>query len=401
MTLEDMTNVAVETQRLAEHRQQFPALQNKLYFNYGGQGPLSQPALDAIQSAYTKIQDIGPFTSAANQWVTQQVEETRGAIATELKVAPSTITLTDSVSTGCNIALWGIIWKPGDHLLLSDCEHPSVIATAQQLQRRFGIEFSTCPIMETLNAGNPITAVLEHLRPQTKMLGISHVLWNTGQVLPLQTIIQGCRQQNPEILILVDAAQSVGVLPLSLAELDVDCYAFTGHKWWCGPDGLGGLYISPRALERLEPTYMGWRGVTVNASGYPVEWKPDGRRFEIATSAYPLFTGLTAALQYQQQWGASEDRYRRMLQLSRKLWQQVSQIPGIQCLRSEPPEAGLVSFQCSGIQHQQLVQALERHQMMVRLIADPHCVRACVHYLTLESEIDQLTTQLSQLVRTQ
>lgn len=398
MDPENMTPLAIDTERLKEHRQQFPALRNKLYFNYGGQGPMSQPALDAIQAAYIQVQEIGPFTGASNRWIFQQVAAARDAIATELNVAPSTITLTDSVSTGCNIALWGINWKAGDHLLLSDCEHPSVIATAQQLQRRFGIEFSTCPVLETLNEGDPIAAVLQHLRPQTKMLAISHVLWNTGQVLPLQSMIQACRQQNPDVLVMVDAAQSVGVLPLTLAELDVDCYAFTGHKWWCGPDGLGGLYISPNALERIEPTYMGWRGVNVNPSGHPIGWKPDGRRFEIATSAYPLFAGLTAALDHLQQWGSQEARYQRMLQLSQKLWQQMTQVPGIQCLRSSPPESGLVSFQCTDGQHQKLVQGLEQEQMMVRLIVDPQCVRACVHYLTLESEIDQLTEMISKLV---
>ncbi|MGB7415435.1 MAG: aminotransferase class V-fold PLP-dependent enzyme [Thermosynechococcaceae cyanobacterium] len=389
---------AVKTLRLAEHRQQFPALKNKLYFNYGGQGPLSQPALDAIQSAYIHVQEMGPFTGASNRWIFEQVEKARGAIATQLNVDPTTITLTDSVSTGCNIALWGLNWKPGDHLLLTDCEHPSVFATAQQLQRRFGIEFSTCPILNTLNEGDPIAAVVEHLKPQTRMLGISHVLWNTGQVLPLQAIIQACRQQNPELITMVDAAQSVGVLPLSLAELDVDCYAFTGHKWWCGPDGLGGLYVSPRALEKLEPTYMGWRGVTMSPSGYPTGWKPDGRRFEIATSAYPLFVGLTAALEYQQQWGTAQDRYQRILQLSQLLWQQLSKISSICCLRSSAPAASLVSFTIDGLDHSQLVQELERQHIMVRLIADPNCIRACVHYLTLESEIEQLTAKISELV---
>ncbi|MGF1601161.1 MAG: aminotransferase class V-fold PLP-dependent enzyme [Thermosynechococcaceae cyanobacterium] len=391
-----MTN-AVETQRLIEHRQQFPALKNKLYFNYGGQGPLSQSALDAIQSAYLKVQEIGPFTGASNRWITEQVEGARGAIATQLNVDPSTITLTDSVSTGCNIALWGLNWKPGDHLLVTDCEHPSVFATAQQLQRRFGIEFSICPILNTLNEGDPIASVVKRLKPQTRMLGISHVLWNTGQVLPLQAISQACRQQNPDIIVMVDAAQSVGVLPLSLAELDVDCYAFTGHKWWCGPDGLGGLYVSPSALEKLEPTYMGWRGVTVNPSGYPTGWKPDGRRFEIATSAYPLFVGLTAALECQQQWGSAEDRYQRILQLSQLLWQQLREIPNLRCLRSSAPEASLVSFTLDGLDHSQFVQDLERDHIMVRLIADPHCIRACVHYLTLETEIEQLTAKIAEI----
>ena len=65
-------------------------------------------------------------------------------------------------------------------------------------------------------------------------------------------------------------------------------------------------------------------------------------------------------------------------------------IPAVQCLRSAPPEAGLISFQIENQAHQQLVQQLEAQRIMVRLIADPNCVRACVHYFTLESELDKL-----------
>ncbi|WP_299487697.1 aminotransferase class V-fold PLP-dependent enzyme [Acaryochloris sp. IP29b_bin.137] len=376
---------------LEVHRQQFPALGNKLYFNYGGQGPLPQPAFTAIQSAYTQMQELGPFTGGALAWMTEKVEGTRRAIATELNVSPSTITLTESVSSGCNIALWGIPWQPGDHLLLSDCEHPSVIATSQQLTRRFGIEVSTFPLMATLNGGDPTAMMVEHLRPNTRLVVISHILWNTGQVLPLATMAQACRQAVPTSAILVDAAQSVGVLPLSLDELDVDFYAFTGHKWWCGPDGLGGLYVRSTSLESLEPTFMGWRGIDQDAQGKPKSWKPDSRRYEVATSAFPLFPGLTAAIELQKQWGTPTERYQRIVHLSRILWEMLSTIPKVTCLRTTAPESGLVAFQIEGFSnHRPFVQQLESQKMMVRLIADPNCVRACVHYLTLESELEQL-----------
>ena len=385
------TELTSGQQALQHYRQQFPALNNKHYFNYGGQGPLPQTALDAIQSAYTHMQTTGPFTERALGWMTQQVEQARGAIAQELGVTPATITLTESVSSGCNIALWGINWKPGDHLLLSDCEHPSVVATAQQLRHRFGVEVDTCPLMATLNQGDPIAAVIKCIQPQTRLVVISHVLWNTGQVLPLHPLIQACRQHNPKALILVDAAQSVGVLPLNLAALSVDYYAFTGHKWWCGPDGLGGLYIRPSRLDTLEPTFIGWRGIEMDASGYPVGWKPDGRRFEVATSAFPLSSGLSAALKLHQQWGTAQERYQRILHLSHLLWHQLCEIPGLHCLRTAPPEAGLVSFQVVGCtNHRSLVRQLEGQNMMVRMIANPNCVRACTHYFTLESEVNDL-----------
>ena len=394
-----MIHLDDEQAKLVHHRQQFPALANKRYYNYGGQGPLPQAALEAITQAYAYFQREGPFADKAFEWMFQQVKQTREMIARSLHVAPETLSFTDSVSTGCNIALWGLNWQPGDHLLLSDCEHHSVVAMAQQLQHRYGIDVSSAPLMATLNRGDPVAAIVDHIRPQTRMLAISHVLWNTGQVLPLAALVQACRSRNPETLIVVDAAQSVGVLPLNLSELEVDCYAFTGHKWWCGPEGLGALYVHPDVLERLEPTYVGWRGIIKDAVGHPQGWKPDGRRFEIATSAFPLWPGLEAAIALHQEWGTVQARYRRILQLSQLLWAQLGEIPGVHCLRTAPPEAGLVSFQVENQDHQWLVHHLERQGILVRLIADPNCVRACVHYLTLESEVTQLVEAITTAIK--
>jgi L-cysteine/cystine lyase len=379
-------------------RQQFPALANKIYFNYGGQGPLPTPALTAIQEAYAYLQREGPFSRRAIDWFTQEVEQTRAAIAAELGAAPETITLTEAVSVGCNIALWGLDWQAGDHLLLSDCEHPGIVAAAQQLSRRFGVEVSTCPLRSTLNAGDPVAVITDHLRPNTRLVVVSHILWNTGQVLPLKETVAACRSHAPRqrpLAILVDAAQSVGVLPLNLGDLDADFYAFTGHKWWCGPEGLGGLYVRPQSLEMLQPTFIGWRGITSNLQGQPTGWKPDGRRFEIATSAFPLCAGLRASLELHRQWGTAQERYQRICSLSGKLWELLQAVPKLQCLRTAPPAAGLVSFQLNSGSHRQLVEFLEVQRIMIRLILDPNCVRACVHYLTLELELQQLVEAIA------
>jgi len=394
-----ITMVDVSTQlSLAQHRQNFPALGNKAYFNYGGQGPLPQSAQSEIRRAYDYIQQEGPFSRCVNAWVAQQVEQTRQAIASELGAPPATITLTDAVSTGCNIALWGLNWQPGDHLLLSDCEHPGIIAAAQQISRRFGVEISTCPLLATLNGGDPVKIVTEHLRPTTRLVVLSHIFWNTGQVLPLAEIITACRSYShasSPIAVLVDAAQSVGVLPLNLSELDADFYAFTGHKWWCGPEGVGGLYVRPQALDLLQPTFIGWRGITTNTLGEPVNWQPDGRRFEIATAAFPLGAGLRTAIALHQQWGTAEERYQNILRLSQKLWQNLRELSGVKCLREAPPQSGLVSFQVEGGVNTQLVEFLETQRMMTRLILNPNCIRACVHYLTLESEVDELVAAIA------
>lgn len=379
---------------MAQHRQLFPALQGKAYFNYGGQGPMPQAALEALFEGYRTVQARGPFSQAAGSWATEVTEALRKAIAAELSVEPGTISLTENVSAGCNVALWGLDWRSGDHLLLSDCEHPGVVAAAYEVQRRFGVEVSVCPLRTTLNGGDPVAAVMAHVRPQTRLVVLSHVLWNTGQVLPLKAIAQACRQAatREPLRILVDAAQSVGAIPLDLADLGVDFYAFTGHKWCCGPEGVGGLYVRPEALESLRPTLIGWRGVMQVTDG--VIWQPDGRRFEVATSAYPLYCGLRAAIAVHNQWGTARDRYERMVSLSDRLWRGLSKIEAIARLKTTPPEAGLVAFQLRcpepDRQHPRLVQFLEAQHIYIRLIRDPNSVRACVHYFTTEDEIDQL-----------
>ena len=359
---------------------------------------MPQTSLAAIAHSFQNVQQSGPFSNAAGAWVTRESEQTRRAIAQELSAPPETITLTEDVSMGCNIALWGIDWRLGDHLLLSDCEHPGIIASAQEIARRFGVEVTTCPLQETLNQGDPVAVIASHLKPSTRLVVISHILWNTGQVLPLAEIVAACHSYSlaRPVQVLVDAAQSVGVLPLNLTELNADFYAFTGHKWWCGPEGVGGLYVRPAALDRLHPTFVGWRGITTDATGTPTGWKPDGRRYEVATSAYPLYAGLRQAIAFHHQFGTTSDRYQQICSLSELLWQKLTQLSGVSCLHTTPPQAGLVSFQLPGKSHPQLIRFLEGRSLMLRTILNPDCVRACVHYFTLESEIDQLVSAIAE-----
>ncbi|HEY9621193.1 MAG TPA: aminotransferase class V-fold PLP-dependent enzyme [Crinalium sp.] len=388
--------------QLTSYRQQFPALANKAYFNYGGQGPMPQTAIAAVQQAHEYIQQIGPFSNAVNLWMNQEMQKLREAIASDLNVAAQTISLTESVSAGCNIALWGIDWQQGDHMLLSDCEHPGIIAVALEIQRRFGVEVSMCPLLDTLNGGDPVAVITQHLRPTTRLVVISHILWNTGQVLPLAEICTACHayptQSNP-VRVLVDAAQSVGVLPLKLAETEVDFYAFTGHKWLCGPAGAGGFYARPEALDSISPTFVVWRAITKDKESGSMGWEPSGRRFEVATSDCGLYVGLREAIAHHHQWGSAEARYQRILSLSQYLWQQLNNLPQVTCLRTAPPESGLVSFQVQhpSLSHSQIVQRLEKQGFYLRTILSPDCIRACVHYFTLESEIDQLLNAIQAL----
>ena len=381
---------------IAQYRQTIPALQNKAYFNYGGQGPMGMSTLDAIQAAHQTLQTLGPFSNAVKHWMQAEGEKTRQVLAADLGVASKTIALTENVTVGCNIPLWGMSWQSGDHILLSDCEHPGILAAVYELQRRYGLEVSVFSHLDQLNTTDPLATIEAHLRPTTRLVVVSHILWNTGQVMPLAEISQLCHSQPQPVRVLSDAAQSVGMLPLKLAETGVDFYGFTGHKWYCSPAGLGGLYVSPEAMAELAPTFIGWRGITIDDQGQPTGWEPDARRYEVATSNVALCSGLRVAIASHNDWGTTEERYFRICQLSSYLWGKLNSLRAVRCLLKSPPESGLVSFQIfqagdfSPILHQKLVIYLESQQFYLRTLLSPSCVRACTHYFTTESEINRL-----------
>lgn len=394
-----------------QHREQFSALAGKHYFNYGGQGPMADSAIMAITEGQQAIQRRGPFSGAAYEWISVQGEGVRGAIARSLGATPDTITLTENVTVGCNIPLWGLPWQSGDHILMGDCEHPGIVAAVNEICRRYGVEVSTCALSSLLQGADPIDVIAQGLRPNTRLVIISHILWNTGHVLPLKEIVGLCHHNAPQTRVLVDAAQSAGSLPLdqpgqTLPESQVDYYAFTGHKWMCGPAGIGALYTRAEMIEETAPTYIGWRGVQVDDTANPTGWEPGGKRYEVATSNYPLWKSLQQAIAIQDAWGDSAQRYDRICALSARLWSGLQAISGVRCLLTDaPPKSGLVSFQIlddSGSplfsQHDTLVKTLEAQKVYARTLLAPNCVRACVHYLSLENEVDELVAAISQLV---
>ena len=124
-----------------------PALANKTYFNYGGQGPLPTPSLEAINQSWRTIQELGPFTTDVWPFIEQETSRLRRALAGWCGVGPHRMTLTENVTSGCVLPLWGLPWEEGDELLISDCEHPGVVAACQELARRHQLSLATLPIL--------------------------------------------------------------------------------------------------------------------------------------------------------------------------------------------------------------------------------------------------------------
>ena len=380
-------------------RELCPALLNKTYFNYGGQGPLPTPSLEAIQASWRRIQELGPFTTDVWPFIGAEVSSTRRRLAQLCGVAPHRLALSENVTSGCVLPLWGLPFAAGDRLLISDCEHPGVVAACVELARREGLEIDTLPVQQ-LRGDQPSTdagvmdALEQSLTPRTRLVVLSHLLWNTGQIMPITAVAERLAQHPQSPYLLVDAAQSFGQIPVQQAAAAADIYAFTGHKWACGPEGLGGVALSERVLEQGQPTVIGWRSLRDESKADLSSSDPfhhDSRRFEVATSCVPLMAGLRCSLDLLEQEGSSEARLGRILQLSRDLWGTLEQLPGVSPLLEVPPASGLVSFQLSkGPACGEVVKQLGSQGLWIRDLADPDCLRACTHVTTGGKEIETL-----------
>lgn len=384
-----------------------PALANKTYFNYGGQGPLPEPSLEAIVQSFRAIQELGPFSEAVWPLVGRTCEALRSRLGSKawLGVGPRRLAFTENVTSGCVLPLWGLPWQPGDQLLLSDAEHPGVVAACRELARRQGLELASFAVADldasTEQVAEQVLQRLEQaLTPRTRLVVLSHLLWNSGQVMPIAAVAEqlACHPRQPWLL--VDAAQSLGSIPVAAAAAAADIYACTGHKWCGGPEGLGVVAVSERLLEQASPTLIGCRSLAEETQ-VGCGFHRDARRFEVATSCIPLFAGLDCSLQLLEAEGSAEQRLAVIRAASGRLWRGLEAIPALQTrLRQEPP-AGLVSFRPrdpAGPDPESLVQALSERRFCLRVLDQPLWLRACVHITTLEPEIDRLLEALAELL---
>ena len=389
-----------------ELRSLCPALQNKTYFNYGGQGPLPSPSLEAITASWARIQELGPFTADVWPYIAKEVNSTRRLLAQCCGVPPHRLALTENVTSGCVLPLWGLPFAKGDRLLIGDCEHPGVVSACVELARRQNLAIDVLPVKHL--RGNQaqcdaavVEAIAQTLTPRTRLVVLSHLLWNTGQVMPIAAVAHQLNQHPQQPFLLVDAAQSFGQIPVEEAAAAADIYAFTGHKWACGPEGLGGVALSERVLDEAAPTVIGWRSLRdeskADLTGSDL-FHHDSRRFEVATSCVPLMAGLRSSLQLLENEGSASQRWDRIQNLSSKLWQALQGLASVNPLLDVAPISGLVSFQINGdVPPAEHVKQLGAQGLWIRDLADPSCLRACTHISTTDDDINALVAAISTL----
>lgn len=250
---------------------------------------------------------------------------------------PRRIIWTSSCTGGLNLALKGFL-QPGDHVVTTQLEHNSVARPLHALEAT-GVAVTRVPCPK---GQFDLAAFLAELRPETRLVALTHASNVSGAVLPVVEVAAECRKRG--VRVLVDAAQTAGVLPLDVRAWELDFVAMPGHKSLFGPPGTGALYIR-EGLE-LTPLLEGGTGSQSERDEQP-EALPD--RFEAGTLNSAGIAALGAAVDWIL--ATSTDQIRaREEELVAQLWHGLAEIDGINLYGPPPgPErVSVVSFNLPG-----------------------------------------------------
>lgn len=369
-------------------RAALPALAHHVYLNTGTYGPLPDAVRAAMESHVERAHAEGRIGEAAYAAQSGLEAEARAALARVVHAPVEDIALTHCTSDGLNLVVGGLEWQAGDEVLVGDAEHPGLLVPLEVMGRRRGIETRVLPITE---AADPVQVIADALTARTRLVALSHVIWSTGRVLPIDRIADVVHAHGA--LLLVDAAQGPGCIPVDAPATGADFYTISGQKWLCGPSGTGGLYVRPEAVELLEPAFPGYPTMEKHPDG-PRPW-PGARRFEPGTVTLTALAGLVAAIEWREGIGFVAG-WERAMELAAELRARLDELDGV---RQIPVDAAspLVALRVDGRVAEDVVADLDRRGIIVRTIPGTGLVRASVGFWNDEADLDRLVAALAEL----
>jgi cysteine desulfurase / selenocysteine lyase len=233
---------------------------------------------------------------------------------------PLRIIFTANATQAINLCLYGIL-RPGDHVITSSIEHNAMMRPLRDLESK-GVNLSAIPCDQD---GSVDPAAVAHaMRPSTRIVAVTHAGNVTGTILPIAEIANAAHKSGA--LLLVDAAQTAGVLPIDVQAMNIDFLAFTGHKGLQGPQGTGGLVIGNRVcVDDVAPL---WRGGTGSRSEFEIQPEDLPDKFESGTLNGPGIAGLGAGVQYIMKRGVDVIRAQE-IELTQQLVEGIKSINGV------------------------------------------------------------------------
>jgi cysteine desulfurase/selenocysteine lyase len=394
----------IEGFSVAKIRKDFPILGDIICLDNAATGFSPEPVIDAmVEFEHRYRANVGRGVHRLTRIASQRYWHAHEKVAEFIGGKNGTCVFTKNTTESINMVAHGLAWTAGDRVVTTILEHHSNLLPWRALHAR-GVDVDTIGLgADFLLDPGALDAIIT---PATRLVTVTHASNVLGVITPLQEIANICHDHG--VRLLVDGAQSVPHMPVDVAGLGCDYFAFSGHKM-CGPTGTGVLWMRK---PDLEPFILGGGMVeTVTGTGYTTA---DGfQKYEAGTPNIAGGIGLGVAAEYLEAIGM-ENIQRHGEALTTQLINGLSQNKKIHLYAPQHPEAriGVVSFTVDGFHPHEVAQQLdEAADILVR--SGHHCcqplmeslglpdgtVRASLALYTTAEEIDMLIATLEELTR--
>jgi cysteine desulfurase/selenocysteine lyase len=400
---------------VARIRADFPILDRTVngnplvYLDSAATSQKPQAVLDAVDAYYaTHNANVHRGVHTLGNEATDVFENARARVARFIDAPADGLVFVRNTTEALNLVASSYareLLSPGDRIVLTEMEHHSNLVPWQLAAERAGLSLAFLRVAD--DGIIDLSNLDELLAPPTRLLSISHQSNVLGTVVPLRDIIEAAHRR--DVLVCVDAAQSVPHMPVSVRELDCDFLAFSGHKM-CAPMGAGVLWARPELLERMPP-FLGGGSMILRVSLERSTWSTVPHKFEAGTPDVGAAAGLAAACDYLD--GVGRERiHAHERELTGHLLALLEETDGVDVYgpRDLGARGGAVSFNVTGVHAHDVGTILDRAGVAVR--AGHHCcqplmerlgvaatARASVYLYTTHEEIDALGAALGEVRR--
>ena len=397
---------------LARARADTPGCAVVAHLNHAGCSLAPRPVLDAQTEWLAAEALTGGYELAADR--ADDRAATYAEVAALVGAAPDEIALVENATFAWHQAFWSLGLRPGDRVLTANAEYASGFVSMLQARSRLGVRIEVVPDDEHGQVSvDALARLLDDDRAgPAGLVALTHVPTNGGLVNPAEEV--GRLTRAAGVPYLLDACQSVGQMPVDVDVLGCDLLAATGRKFLRAPRGTGFLYVRRSLLERtepapLEPAFLDLVGADwVAPDRYEV--RADARRFENWERNEAACAGLRTAVAYARSWGLDVIG-ERVAAVAGELRERLGALPGVTVRDRGLRRCGIVSFTHDAVPADDVAAAARAagvnvavsHASSTRLDADerhlPPLVRASVHYVTSDGELDRLTAVVAGLAR--
>jgi selenocysteine lyase/cysteine desulfurase len=321
-----------------------------------------------------------------------QRENVRQALARTFGCGAEEIAITRNTSESLQTCQLGLDLKAGDEVLTTSQDYPRMLTTFQQAQRRLGIVVRQVRIPAPLDDPSEVTCrFADNITDRTRMILISHVVFLTGQVLPVRDVVRLGRAHG--IPVVVDGAHSFAHLVFTQADLECEYFGTSLHKWLFAPHGTGMLYVRRERIPGLWPLMAA-----------APEQVADIRKFEeIGTHPAANALAIGEALSFHH--GIGPERKEARLRYLRDRWVDRLQATGrLRLFTNLKPgwSGGIATFALDGVDPQALEKFLwDRYRIFVVTIKHPdvHGTRVSPSVYTTVDEVDRFADAVVEFAR--